>query len=205
MGIEERFVWLIVGCFIGFVLGYYTRYLRSIKEETHEMKEIVVNEFKQRRRDERGAISPKFRNSVALGIVVALTAFASVQSQIASNKVTSTQEDLKAATTKLDRIVDCVIETNTELLDAINTRTTYTQGQAISNADLQRAQAVFFGILLHRPPYSQMRREEAARIYQDALDKFITAATASENNAKFTKYPKAEDLEMCIKTENDKE
>lgn len=200
MTLDERVLYLLLGVEVGFFLGYFTRMLREIREGVKEVDRFLKMS-PSRKRDERGVVGRQAVQNFALLLVVFITAFAAFSSQKASNDADESLKQTKANQAQLERVVTCIISSQTELFDAINTRTTYTQGQAVANKTLQKAQRVFFGVLLHRPPYTEVKREKAAREYQDALDAFLDAANASENNAKFTKYPQAEDLLMCIEAE----
>ena len=191
MTFDERFTWLLSGVVIGLFMSYLTGTLSEIREEVKKVNTFLrENQF--RKQDERGAMNSKTVNSLALFLVVLVSLLASVKSQIASNKADDARDQLES-------VVVCLTKSQATFLDAVNTRTVYTQTQASANKTLQEAQKVFFGILLHRPPYTAMKQEEAAHIYQAALNDFLDAADASAANAKTTKYPKAEDLLDCIK------
>lgn len=90
MDLGDRIGWLILGCLIGFVLGYIARSLRDIKEELDEVDELVKhvsgadNEQAEARKKEwwqRRLRGPDF----ALLAVVVITAYAAFMSQSASN------------------------------------------------------------------------------------------------------------------------
>lgn len=194
---EDRLLWLLLGVAIGIFLGWLTRILRDILEGVKEVDHFL-KKSPPRQRDERGAVNMNKLQGVALLIVVLLTAFASWQSQAASNKVADTQDRLKTAQAKLDRVVDCNKTVLSDALNALNTRTSYTQNAAVSNVDLVKAQVTMFDILLHRPPYSDLTRFSATQEYNESAKAFIKAGTEAKNNAILTKYPEAEDLNACI-------
>lgn len=190
MTLDERVIYLLIGVGVGFFLGYLTRVLQEIREGVKEVNSFL-KKGPSRKRDERGEITWQTVKNLTLLFVVFLTAFAAVQSQIASNKADDNQK-------QLEQVVGCLIINQTNLLDTVNTRTSSTQTQAKANKTLQESQRVFFGVLLHRPPYTEVTREKAARDYQDALDAFLKAANASASDAAATKYPTAEELLSCI-------
>lgn len=203
MGFDDRLIWLLLGVAIGFFMGYLTRTLREIKEETHEVNVILKEqhpskENEPRQQDEGGRINPKFLNGLAIFLVVVLCAFASFKSQRASNELESTQEQLVQTQKRLDKVVDCNADTLTNLLDAINTRTAFTRSAASSNLKLQKDQATMFRILFHIPPYTDKVREAALQDYIKSLGQFVVAGTQSETNAVTTPYPEAVDLYSCI-------
>lgn len=207
MSFDDRVGYLLLGVAIGFLLGYFTRgviAVLKIQEEVHEVHEIVVDKEPPGKRDESGVIGDWNWDRVSkwgLFLVVILTTFASFRSQIASNHADEALTQTNANQKQLERVVGCIIDNQADLLDTINGRTGYTQTQAQANKKLQEAQRVFFGVLLHIPPYTQTVKTDAARDYQKALDEFLDAANASETNSKITKYPEADDLLRCIREE----
>lgn len=88
MEFDERLGWLLLGCAIGFIMGYIVRSLHDIKEELHKVDNHVTH------RDERGIMRFPLAANTALVIVVCITAYAAFKSQKASNDVKDTQDDL---------------------------------------------------------------------------------------------------------------
>lgn len=199
MTLDERVVYLLLGAEVGFFMGYLTRMLQEIREGVKEV-DTFFKKIRSRTRDEKGFLSfdqLKVRN-VALFLVVVLTAFAAFQSQKASNKVADTQADLAVAQQQLDAVVECNKTVLADALNALNTRTTYTQSAAGSNLELVKASIKMFDILLFIPPYPVEVRFKATQDYNKAAQDFVKAQAASQNNAKITKYPEAADLNACI-------
>lgn len=97
MDYGDRLLWLLLGCFIGFVFGYIVRSLREIKEEVDE---IVENKRKTSTGDdpetyeqnERGSFSWELASRISLFVVVSLTIWAAFVSQKASNDVAESYE-----------------------------------------------------------------------------------------------------------------
>lgn len=87
MDLFERAILLAIGGAIGFVLGYIVRSLRVIQEEVHVVKDIAEHGTPPRKDDETGAARLPSWNNIALGLVVLLTAYAAITSQIATNNV----------------------------------------------------------------------------------------------------------------------
>lgn len=198
MSLDERFHWLLLGIVIGAFLGYATRVFIEARQEHADVKTKFPKDDAGRTRDERGLARYPVLHNTALAIVVALTVIASVKSQLASNDVKDTQNELVRTQDKLEATTACNREILAEVLDAINVRTTYTQGQASANKELQAAQQKFLDVLFHRPPYTDAVRSKAGRNYQAALKNFLAKATAAEKNAKITKYPDASELSRCV-------
>ena len=197
MTLDERVIWLLLGVVIGYFLSYMTRTVRETLEEVHEVKLMLKND-PARTRNERGAVDRPTFNQIALVIVLLLTAFAAFQSQQASNKVKTTQDELEDTQVALQQVTTCNRTVLSQALSALNTRTSYTQAAAGSNLTLVKAQVTMFDVLLHRPPYSEMTRFEATEVYNRAAKTFIELGTESQNNALTTKYPTDEDLATCI-------
>lgn len=210
MTFDERAMYLLLGVAVGFILGYATRILLERTKEDHSMSELNVDPSSSG--DESGVVGETREGIIfdrlknwALLLVVLLTAFAAFRSQAASNDADEAIASANTAIDKanknqeqLEKVVGCLIVNQTALLNAVNTRTGYTQAQAKANKELQEAQSAFFDVLLHIPPYSERIENEAARTYQSSLDDFLVAASASESNAKITEYPEAQDLRNCI-------
>jgi hypothetical protein len=214
MGIDDRIGWLLLGCILGFIAGYYTRTLQEIKEELDEVDAIVKEKRFSRRRSDRGdekilrlppnlvelerpndegfTRTPWIMN-VALFIVVIMTLWAAVSSQHSSNTVKTTQAQIKQVTA-------CNQVYLTKTIDALNERTTYTQAQADANVNLQKAQALFLNELLHRPPYSQRRQSRAAKNYLTTLTKFVTVSGQSSRKQTANPYPTKRALKRCLES-----
>jgi hypothetical protein len=90
MGLDDRLTLFLLGCFLGFVLGYLVRSLREIKESVDKIKHDVGHED----RDERGYSTSDVFVHVSLVVVLILTAWASVASQLASNKLEESQKQI---------------------------------------------------------------------------------------------------------------
>lgn len=197
MAFDDRLTWLLIGVVIGFFAGYVTRTLREIKEEVHEVDEIVKSEWHEKH-DEAGALSPTFWPNVIMILVVVITFWAAVQSQIAANKVTSTQADLITTQKQLGNVVSCNKKLLTQALDVLNARTRVSEEAAKANLQLQKSQGLMFDVLLHIPPYEADRQTRSVQVYAEALKKFIDAGGAVEYSTKVNRFPKAEDLSDCI-------
>lgn len=211
MGILEILMWLSLGCFIGFLLGYYTASLRRITESVQEIKEEVdeIDEYvqaqkkieKKKRQKARHRKRPQdgedgfVRNpivmDVALIIVVALTVWASFASQRASNELERTQDQLA-------RISICNQQFLSRALNALTERSDYVNRQADANVSLQRAQGEFLSLLLKEPPPGDQERGAALRKYVIALGQFYKASAQTDAKVERTPYPTNQELSQCL-------
>lgn len=197
MAFDDRLTWLMLGVVIGFFAGYITRTLREIKEEIHEVDEIVKSEWHEKH-DEAGAISFPSWPNIALLIVIMATGFAAFQSQEAANKVTSTQDELIKTQNRLESVVSCNKELLGQALTILNARTRASEEAARANLQLQKSQSLMFDVLLHVPPYGPEREAQSLKIYSEDLKAFVDAGGLSQFTAKANRYPKASDLIDCI-------
>ena len=172
-----------LGLFIGFVLGYITRLLQNIKKEVDEVVEEVVVEHPK---DDRGGFSREAASNVAMGLVMLLAAWAAFSSQKASNDMENTQE-------RLARISVCNQNYLSRTITALNERTEYSQSQATANIRLQEAQAKFIGVVVRQPNDTQDQLKFLDS-YFNALNRYITIASASRSKSMTYAYPTAEDL-----------
>jgi hypothetical protein len=92
MDLIDRFTFLLVGCVLGFLIGYVVgqrRTIEHIKETVDEVDDIVkenLGEPKQkRRRDERGFMRNPVRANLALLVVVLIAVSAAFLAQKAQN------------------------------------------------------------------------------------------------------------------------
>lgn len=105
MDLADRVWFLILGCFIGFALGYITRALHTIERSVEEIKHtddpayIPEEDKNQVKRPEWFTWKrPDWLtfNRVAVALVVVLTAFSALQAQRAVNKFEQAQLDSRA-------------------------------------------------------------------------------------------------------------
>lgn len=101
MDYGERMTYILLGCFIGFVLGYVVRSLREIKEEVDEIVEIKREgrpaEPTPKNPNDRGSFSWEKASRLSLFVVVAVTVWAAFVSQKASNDVQENYEQDQVA------------------------------------------------------------------------------------------------------------
>lgn len=187
MELTERAIYMLIGGAMGFVAGYIVRYLREIKEKVDKVGEIVERD----NRDERGFVRFPIIADIALLAVVVLTVWAAFSSQRASNDVQNTQD-------RITRITYCNQQFLSKTIKALNERTTYSRDQAAANVELQKAQAEFIRLILHKPPYTAERRERALQEYFQALTSFVMLNAQTEIKADTYPYPTNEELADCL-------
>lgn len=192
MGLDDRVWYLLLGCLIGFVLGYITRALRDIKEELEEVEHVIT----ERRKDERGFMRYPIAADVAMILVLMLTVYAAFASQQASN-------DVKDAQDRIARITSCNRVYLTRALDALNERSTYSTEQAKNNVALQREQLKLLEVLLTQPPPTPEQGREALVNYYDAgVKSYISVNGKALAKFRANPYPTEAELEACLSGED---
>jgi len=195
-------VHLLLGAAIGFVLGYFTRLVQDLKFEVHEVKEEldeVKDEIEQGvlprlERDEKGFMRYPWIANIAVLLTVGLTAYAALVSQKASN-------DSHASQDRIENIVVCLQHAQSSTLKALNERSTFTKATVDANIELQQSQEKFFSILLHKPPFNEARRSQAARDYFGDLQTFLTLAKKGNAKVKANPLPTDEAFGDCLRRE----
>jgi hypothetical protein len=117
MDLWDRFLWLAIGCFIGFVLGYIVRSLQEIKARVEHVEETVTeNEPKKSKwdRNDDGLLRHPLLLDLVLLIVVGMTVFASFATAKVNNE--------------LQEVLACNTEFNNEQAVALRSR-----DRAVSN------------------------------------------------------------------------
>lgn len=189
MSLDERLKWLIIGCVIGFILGYIVRALQGIKEELVEVETILKDE--PRKRNDHGFMRYPVIADFALLVVVLMTVWAAFASQHATNQV---HEQQKAQA----RITSCTNEYLAKTIEALNERTTYTLDQAQTNVKLQEAQKNYLKFLTHIPPYPEVERAAALRDYVARLSDFVEVSIKNTAKVSANPYPTPTEFSDCV-------
>lgn len=186
MAFDDRLQCLLLGLAIGFVLGYLARLLREIRGVKEELDEVdsIVKEIKDHDRNDSGFMHIPWVANVAALLVVGLAVYAAFASQKASNSV----EDS----------VTCNRQVLAQVVESLNERSTYSTGMASANIELQQSQADFFAILLHKPPYSELRRSRAVQQYYEDLQTFLVLAKKNRSKVATNPYPTVYDFSACL-------
>lgn len=189
MSLDERIGWLLLGCMIGFALGYIVRSLREIKEEIQEVDKTV-----KRARNEEGFMRNPIVADVALLLVIVLTVWAAFASQKASNDIQDTQD-------RIARVTICNQQYLSKTIRALNDRTEKFGFQAQANLELQKAQAAMLSVLTAKPPKAAKEKRKAFEDYFDALNEFVSTSAEYQAEAVATPYPTNEELGTCLRPE----
>ncbi len=209
MGLDDRLAYFILGCVIGVIIGYIIRSLREIDMKVSEVDEIVKKShgedgfvrlpslveikvwFKQHLR--KISVS-----GVALFVVVALSVFASFQSQLNSNAVKDTQDKLKVAQVRIDKITNCNQKFISKTILALNERTTYSTDQTKANIALQKGQLKLLVYLLTIPPPTPEQGDKAFRDYVAKLNHYVELTAATSDKQLNNPYPTPEEFKACV-------
>lgn len=189
MDFDERLGWMLLGCGIGFILGYIVRSLRDLKGELDEVDGLVKRKLGDRNED--GFMHVRYVRDLAVLIVVILTVWAAFASQKASN-------DVKAQQDRIDQITVCNSEYLARTIRTLNLRTDAVQSRADANLELQKAQAKFFTLLLKIPPLPEPDRREAAENYVKALNDFVEISDQTKEQGESSPYPTNAELQDCL-------
>lgn len=196
MSLSERVIWFLIGVAIGFVLGYIVRALRNI----------------ERKLDDKGFTTNRFVMNVAMALVLALTVWATVSTQLTNNRVQDTQDklidtqnslqdtqdNLQDAQRSIRLVSSCTAIFLSETIVALNERTTYTRDLADANVHLQRSQLKFFSFFLVKPPPTRAQSKAAFEDYLNALTKFVSVSGKSTNKVATNPYPTNQELQDCL-------
>ena len=148
--------------------------------------------------DGRVLISERVVKSLALFLVVLLTAFAAFTSQKTSNKVQDNSNKVSAAQASQSRFVACNGEYLAKTIAALNARTANTAAQNAANVTLQKAQSKFLGIFVLKPPVTPEQGLAALKMYLVAQNTFFTTSATTKNNVKNNPYPTSKDFQACL-------
>lgn len=194
MDIFERAIYLALGGAIGFIVGYITRSLRDIKEELDDVDQKVT----RHENDQRGIVRWPLAANVALGLVLVLSVWASIASQISSNRANDASDRSDDAVSRLSTLVKCNGQVLDNLVDASNDRTTYSADQIQANVALQNSFSTLLGVLLHQPPFDEARQEKAVSDYYSDLQTFVVTSHKTADQVKANPYPVKDALGICI-------
>lgn len=133
--------------------------------------------------------------TIATAVCVALTAGAAILAQSSANESDKAVARVQGVTLCNQRIM-------ARTLIALNERSTFTKATADANVNLQQSQADFFGILLHRPPYSENRRTQSSYDYYHDLQEFLGLAKKGAKKVAHNPFPTIRDYNHCIREQD---
>lgn len=111
MDLWERMLWLAIGCFIGFVLGYIVRSLHDIKEKVEHVEETVLEVDQKNSKwdqNDKGFMRHPLAADIAMILVLGVTIFAA----FSTSKVNA----------ELQRTIDCITNHNVSQSGALKSR-----------------------------------------------------------------------------------
>lgn len=191
MSFEQRLVYLLIGLGVGFILGYQVRSLRALKSQ--QDTENKTNEDMTRgMSNDEGAIRVNLLERFALLLVVCMTAYAAISSQLSSNKSDRNTAELQATT-------KCTVTYQSKLLKAVNARTRYSAVQSDANRELQKSQADFLGKFITPSKPTQADLNNALRKYFGSLTNFVEISSKANESVKNNPYPTVAEFQDCIK------
>jgi len=191
MSLDERLLWLLVGCVIGFFLGYFVRTLREIKEELGDVDERLKKEASPRKKNDRGSIRDTIVMELGLLLVVLITIYAAFSSQKASNEVHDQQKQQA-------RVISCTNEYLVKTISALNERTTYSQDSVDANVKVQGSLLSLLQFLTHVPPYSQAQRTNKLQDYVATLNNFVSVSGKNSSKVSQNPYPTSSEFTDCV-------
>lgn len=180
----DRAIFTAIGGIVGLLVGLLIsaiREAREAKSDCHELRNLVEHwmEHESHHRDQRGRTSFE---TIALALVVLLTAYAAFASQIALNKSSETQ--------------DCTIVAVYGALTSLNERTTYSEEQIGANIKLQRSQAEFLSVAVRQGPEDE--RQEAFLNYFNALTNYNEVSQKTAAKQRSYPIPDPQDYRDCL-------
>ena len=208
MGLDERVFYLVLGILIGFVLGYFTHKLQNIEEKVEEVDMIIKKDLGEDGFIRLPAWSSVKRwfskidiKHVALLLVVLLSAAASFQSQIVSNKIERNSAEDQKTQERIVRILTCNSSFLGKTILALNERTTYSTDQADANVKLQKEQLRLLTFALTVPPPSARDGQKAVDRYFKTLNNYVDLASKTASKQLKNAYPTSEEFTSCVNSE----
>lgn len=191
MGLDDRLIYLLLGCFIGFALGYIARTLQTLSEKVDEVDKTV------KKRDEGGFVRNPIVLDFILLFVVGLTAWSAISSQVASNKSNDTSDTVIQVQKDMAKNQACTTQVLFDVVTAANDRTTYSADQADANIKAWQAQKD----LLTKSQDPGLNRAQQLRLYQTYVAQvghYLEIAVKARDNSQNHTYPTVKDLTGCL-------
>lgn len=184
---DQRILALLLGCFVGFILGYIVRTLHDLRERVEQVDKHVVEHKDD---PDSGKTTPRWVLNAALAFVVILTAYSAFASQNASHDANNNSK-------RLDNSTSCNQEYLTKTISALNARTAYSSEQNAANVALQEAQIVFLRVLRDSDSTTK-NSKDALQAYLGALTKFSEVVNKSSDQVSANPYPKTDNFKDCV-------
>jgi hypothetical protein len=182
----ELLPWVLLGAVVGIWVGWITPAPWELWR-------------RRRGRDEGGFMASRVRANVALTIVVLVTVWAAIQSQIASDRALSATTAVADAQDQDDRENACTSSVLFAGLGTLGDRADFGAAQSQANIDLQKAQLRFFSALAVQPGPSPEEGRRLFNKYLDALNAFLSAASEAVALNNTQPYPTPQEYAECLK------
>ena len=192
---DTRLGALLVGCVIGFILGYIVRSLREIKAKVEKVDEHIMN---TKPHGDDGFTTPGWLQNIALLVVVAITAWSAFASQHNSNTISSQSDSIQSQQDASDKLVACNQQYLAATIAALNARTTFSQEQSAANVSLQKSLSNLVTLSLRTPPLGPEAARRVVVGFSDALKHFLDLSAKSADKVSENPYPTATGLLDCI-------
>lgn len=188
MDYTDRILWLLLGCFIGFVLGYIVRSLQEIKEEVDEIIELekdrLPNKKRSLKKDERGTMKPRVSH-LALFLVVGMSVWASFQTAYVNQQLKHTSE--------------CMTQYNTRLGLALSSRDSAIKAGTASEINLWTQ----YGQLYKQAKAHPKRLPALQEQLNDAITNHRVSLIELQETRYDNPYPDPDVLKECKENESD--
>ena len=125
------------------------------------------------------------------GVVVILVAIGMAGVSILQNQRVSRIAD------RADDRAACTTDVLSDLLRAVNERTSYTEELATANIDQLQAFAALVEASLRRPPPDRQESRHIVTDYRDALDAYLDLAAQAKAQRKEYPYPTVAAIRAC--------
>lgn len=169
------------GLVAGFLLGWTSR----AAGETTRIREVLMGQpdDRHRRAADRKPWRRRLSGSDAVLAVLVVIVLASTVTTWRVNE-------------RIDRITDCRAQVTTQLVRAVNERTTYSAQSTDRQANLLSAQQQLLTSVAD-PSQTERQQRAAIRDYTDAVDAYrATQAKAAAKRAKYD-YPTTDQIRKC--------
>jgi hypothetical protein len=181
----DRVAFLVIGMFIGFILGRITaRYGYII-----ERPETVDNEGMNERTERLGKTAI---GGTALFAVVLLTALSAIFSGFVNARLQSTNETLKDVNRCTEKVLGTVIV-------ALNQRTQYNSDIARADRAQNEAFSKIVTISLKKPPVDKEKARKIVSDYGEKLNTYIGLVNKQSKIQDNNPYPDIQDYQHCIR------
>lgn len=212
MDLDERVFYLILGLVIGFFIGRITKSLKHIDETVSEVDEIIKRDHEEHshRYDEDGYFKPPSltqmtsqitSHGLILFFVVGIVAYSAIVSQISSNTVQDQADANSENTRTIGAITNCTAKNLGDTLDAINSRTIYSESVGQASLVQLDAQKKLIVSALEDPPLETNRVTRSLSIYLDSVNELSRLQTKTLGAQQINPYPTVEDFQRCLTRE----